>query len=135
MKFPTAAMALIGFSMALGAAPAGAQPGPPPGQPTPNTGQNVVPPPDVIRSGTMRDDPLDGPDYSLRQREDRLAARLAANHAEGSLSPGEYARDKAELADIQTTEDRLRRRNNGELTDSETFRLEGRLKTLAATLH
>ena len=73
-------------------------------------------------------------DYSLKQREDRLAALIDSSLADGSLGKPEHDRAHDSLASIQATEDRLRRRNHGELTDTQTFRLEGQIKTLIASL-
>jgi hypothetical protein len=98
-----------------------------------------LPPPDTNPAGPAASRPapaddLINADYSLKQREDRLAALLASSLADGTLSKPEYARASNELAAINATEDRLRRRNHGELTDTQTFRLEGEIKTLIASL-
>lgn len=73
-------------------------------------------------------------DFSLKQREDRLAALLDRSLADGSLGKAEYSRARGELAAIQAREDGIRQRHHGELTDTTTFRLEGRIKALIASL-
>ena len=125
-------LAACGLAMALGFGMVGvavAQP-------------SQLPPPDTSgaaaagsRSPPTAADDLINADYSLKQREDRLATLLQSSLADGSLGKPEYARASNELAAINATEDRLRRANHGELTDTQTFRLEGRIKTLIASLH
>ena len=101
---------------------------------------SILPPPDASsaapaqRAAPPAADDLINADYSLKQREDRLAALLDSSLADGSLGKPEYARASSELAAINVTEDRLRRGNHGELADTQTFRLEGRIKTLIASL-
>lgn len=103
--------------------------------PAANTGQTVTPPAAPADNTYWSDFQIDHPDWSLKEREDRLADLLSASLASGDIDPAEAGRLQAELADIRASEDRLRRRNNGELTDSETFRLEGRLRGAAASIH
>jgi len=115
-----------GLALALGAAGmAVAQP-------------SSLPPPPIANapaaSGPATADDLIRADYSLKQREDRLAALLDSSLADGSLSKAEHARARGELAAIQAREDAIRRRHHGELTDTTTFRLEGRIKALIASL-
>lgn len=99
-----------------------------------------LPPPPIdntpaAASGPAAADDLIRGDFSLKQREDRLAALLNSSVAVGSLSRAEYSRARGELAAIQAREDGIRRRHRGELTDTTTFRLEGRIKALIASLH
>lgn len=72
--------------------------------------------------------------YTLHQREERLEALLKSSVADGSLGRHEYARAGHALEAIRATEDRVRRAHHGELSDTATFRLEGRLRTLAASI-
>jgi hypothetical protein len=92
------------------------------------------PPPAANRPAPAAADDLVNADYSLKQREDRLTALLDSSLADGSLGKPEYARGRDSLAAILATEDRLRRLNHGELTDTQTYRLESRIKTLVASL-
>jgi hypothetical protein len=129
--------ALLALSFCLcGAVAAFAQPARSPDAPPAVTGQTVGParapaaqtvgPPEFT---------LEQPDWSLKQREDRLVALVDSSLAEGDLDRAEAERVKAELAQIEASEDRARRRHDGELTDSETFRLEGRIHSLAGGIH
>jgi hypothetical protein len=126
----------LALVLALGAAPVGhAQALPAPGGPPPVTGQTVTPPAPRLFPETPRDFSVDHPDLSLKQREDRLDALVNSSLASGALNLAEAERVKATLASIEASEDRLRRRHGGELIDSETFRLEGRIHSLAADIH
>jgi hypothetical protein len=140
MKLPSPALFAgplgLALALALGAAPHGrAQALPPPDSPRPATGQTVTPPAPRILPEAPRDFSVDHPDLSLKQREDRLEALVTSSLASGALNRAEAERVKAALAGIEASEDRLRRRHGGELIDSETFRLEGRIHTLAADIH
>lgn len=99
---------------------------------------SALPPPPIANapaaSGAAAGDDLIRGDFSLKQREDRLAALLESSVADGSLSGAESTRARGELAAIQAREDSIRRRHHGELTDTTTFRLEGRIKALIASL-
>jgi hypothetical protein len=115
-----------GLSLAISGA-ATAQPSalPPPDTNSASpTGQNAPPEADNLING----------DFSLKQREDRLAALLSSSLADGSLSKAEYSRANAELATIRAAENRMRQRNHGELTDTDTFRLEGHIKALIGSI-
>jgi hypothetical protein len=115
---------MLGLTLA-GAAWPQPTPQPPPMSPVPpGSGAEQSPALDLIQG-----------DFTLHRREDRLGAVLDRSVADHALGQAEYGRASRALADIRASEDRLRARHNGELTDSETFRLEGRLKTLAASLH
>ena len=121
-----AAVAVFGISLA-GAARAQVFPLPPP--PSLNPTVPAAPSPETPSVGVI------GSDATLHQREDRLRDRLTRARADGTLEAAEYQRARHELGDIGRTEARLRLRNHGELTDDETFRLEGRLKALAESVH
>lgn len=100
---------------------------------------SVLPPPSAPPAGASRPAPPEADnlirgDFSLKQREDRLAGLLDRSLADGSLGRAEYSRARGELAAIQAREDGIRRRHHGELTDTTTFRLEGRIKALIASL-
>jgi hypothetical protein len=99
---------------------------------------SALPPPPIANapaaSGPAAGDDLIRADFSLKQREDRLAALLESSVADGSLGRAEFTRARGELAAIQAREDGIRRRHHGELTDTTTFRLEGRIKALIASL-
>jgi hypothetical protein len=105
------------------------------GEPPPPTGQTVSPLQTHAPVDLSLTDELDHPDWSLAQREDRASTILANAVAHGSLGHTEYARAHDELVSIQATEDRWRKANHGELTDTQTFRLESRLNSLAASIH
>ena len=126
---------ILAAALAIAGAACAQPPGPPEGQGPPVTGQTVIPPADYVHGDASAVNDLDRPDLSLSQREDRLGAELEKSVADGSLGQHEYARASAALADIRATEDRLRKASHGELTDGETFRLEARIKTLAASIH
>ncbi len=139
MKLPSPAPLAGLFALAASlwaAGGAGAQPARTPDAPPAVTGQTVVPP--SAPTERAEGEPaysLDRPDWSLKQREDRLAELADSSLASGALDPAEAARVKAALAQIEASEDRARRRHDGELTDAETFRLEGRLRALAGDIH
>jgi hypothetical protein len=117
----------VGVILALGiAGVAAAQPSSLPPPPSSNA--------PAAASGPAAADELIRADFSLKQREDRLAALLDSSVADGSLSKAEYSRARGDLAAIQAREDAIRRRHHGELTDTTTFRLEGRIKALIASL-
>lgn len=106
------------------------------GQPTalPLPGSNGDPPAAESPGPASAVDSVIGGDLSLQQREDRLAALLDRSVADGSLGRDEYRHARVALAAIGATENRLRHRNQGELTDTETFRLESRIKALAGSI-
>jgi hypothetical protein len=116
----------VGVMLALGMAGVAS------GQPS------ALPPPPIenpaAASGPAAADELIRADFSLKQREDRLAALLDSSVADGSLSKAEHSRARGELAALRAREDAIRRRHRGELTDTTTFRLEGRIKALIASL-
>jgi hypothetical protein len=124
---------------ALGLAIAGAASGQPDRSPAaagpPATGQTVSPLAPRVHGDEAAVGEVDRPDWSLTQREDRLGSDLDKSVTDGSLGQQEYARAAAALADIRATENRLRGQNHGQLTDTETYRLEGRIRTLAASIH
>jgi hypothetical protein len=124
-----------GLSLAISGAASGQPAGPPEEERPPVTGQTVTPPAAAVHGDESAVGAIDHPDWSLAQREERLGADLDKSIADGSLGHAEYARAHAALVEIRAAEDRLRKRNHGELTDSETFRLEGRIKLLAASIH
>ena len=124
---PLPAVFRVGVMLALGVA--GVVVAQPSALPPPPIG---AAPPAASRPATA--DELIRGDYSLKQREDRLAALLDSSVADGSLSKAEHSRARGELAAIQAREDAIRRRHHGELTDTTTFRLEGRIKALIASL-
>lgn len=103
---------------------------------------SALPPPDTSsasRAGASQNmpaaaDELIRADFSLKQREDRLGALLDSSVADGSLGHREHARASAALDAIRAAENRMRLRNHGELTDADTFRLEGHIKTLIASI-
>lgn len=68
---------------------------------------------------------------TLHEREDRLDALLDDALSHGVLDPVVGANARFELDSIRYTEDRLRRRNNGKLTDADTFALDARLKKVS----
>jgi len=68
---------------------------------------------------------------TLHEREDRLDAFLDAGLHDGSIDQALGASARLELDAIRYTEDRLRRRNNGELTDADAFRLDARLQRVS----
>lgn len=129
MKTSLPFLAVLGVGVALGLATAGGAAAQPSQLPLPDT-SSAAP----AGAAPPAADDLINADYSLKQREDRLAALLSSSRADGTLGKAEYARASGELSAINASEDRLRRRNHGELTDAETFRLEGRIKTLIASL-
>lgn len=98
---------------------------PPTGDMSPATDDSGIPP--AIES-------VVGGDLSLPQREDRLGALLETSVADRTLGQAEYRRASDELAAIKATEDRLHRRNHFQLTDTDTFRLENRIKPLATSI-
>jgi hypothetical protein len=123
--------AACGAGLALGLSLSGVAAAQPSALPPPPTGS--VPPAAIHPAPAAADDLIHG-DFSLKQREDRLAALLNSSVADGSLSRAEYSRARGELAAIQAREDSIRQRHHGELTDTTTFRLEGRIKALIASL-
>jgi hypothetical protein len=91
-----------------------------------------LPPPETVIVSPLGEsqsaaDGLSRADFSLKQREDRLAALLDRSVADGSLGHREHARASAGLAAIRAAENRMRLRKQG--ADADTFRLEGHIKT------
>ena len=68
---------------------------------------------------------------TLHAREDRLDALLDDAISHGAIDPIIGAKARFELDSIRYTEDRMRRRNNGKLTDAEAFALDARLKKVS----
>ena len=132
MKSRLPSLAACGCALALGLTVVGGEAASQPSQLPPPDSSSAAP--GVSRAPPAAVDDLINADYSLKQREDRLAALLDGSLADGSLGKPEYVRAHDELAALQATEDRLRRRNHGELTDTQTFRLEGEIKTLISSL-
>ena len=134
MKQPNAIFAIPGAALLAGLAAWGVVhgqpsslplPPPPPDQPVAPIFAGAPPPtapPPVV---------LPRQDASLHEREDTLDAALDIALRDGTIDKTLGAQARLELDDIRYTEDRLRHRQGGQLTDAETFRLEGRLRALA----
>jgi hypothetical protein len=71
---------------------------------------------------------------TLHEREDGLDALLDAALRDGTIDKTVGARARMELDSIRYTDDRLRIRNNGQLTDAEAYRLDARLRALAVII-
>jgi hypothetical protein len=67
---------------------------------------------------------------TLHEREDGLDALLDAALRDGAIDKAAGARARMELDSIRYADDRLRIRNNGQLTDAEAYRLDTRLRAL-----
>ncbi len=130
-------MACVGVSLAiilLGGTSAGAQPSPPPGQPEPVTGQNVVPTPAVEPIEAPPRDLAHRPDLGLEARETSLKTRLDQAFSQGTLSRAAFDRGKARIAAVEADDVRLRQRHNGRLRRRETSRLGARLDEVSKSL-
>jgi len=68
---------------------------------------------------------------TLHEREDRLDALLDAELHDGSIDPTVGAGARMELDSIRYTEDRLRGRHGGELSDTDAFQLDARLQRVS----
>ena len=133
MHTPNVRSFLPAVALALGvlvAGAAGAQPTRLPLPPPPM----AAPPPRV--QAPSDDAPAVGAtpsaDPTLHERQTRVAALIDQSLADGTITPAEARDARRRLTDIRQTEDRLRRRQQGVISETETFRLEGRLKDLAA---
>ena len=102
-----------------------------------------LPPPDMTAAPPKANQPPSGPatvaespsaDPTLHEREARVGVLIDQAVSDGSISPSQARKARGELTAIKQMEDRLRRRHHGEITETETFRLEGRIKALAATV-
>jgi hypothetical protein len=137
MKKPIWITAIPGAASALGLAVAsGAQGQPTPMPPSPSqtpvaplfrdsSPPPAVPPPDIPPRRAL----------TLHDREDALDAALDAGLHEGTIDKAVGAQARMDLDSLRFTEDQLRHRNHGELTDAETFRLDGRLRDLAGVIN
>ncbi len=80
----------------------------------------------------------DRSDWTLKRREDWLNDRINKAHDEHALADREADRAHHELDRLRDDENRMRGRQDGQLTDNETVELEARLDSLSdriVTLH
>lgn len=73
--------------------------------------------------------------WTLKEREDWLRHKIDASRDNGALDRGEHDRVRHQLDDIHHDEDAMRHKQDGQLTDNQTSRLEARLDEVAARIH
>jgi len=130
MKISTHILAASGAALVLGVAAwsaANGQPSlgpPPPAEPVAPIFAGAPPPtaPPIV---------LPRRPATLHEREDSLDALLDAELHDGTIDQTVGAGARLELDSIRYTEDRLRRRHNGELTDTDAFLLDARLQKVS----
>jgi len=73
--------------------------------------------------------------WTLKEREDWLHSRLDKARDDGSVDHHEYDRVKSDLKRIHETEEAMRDRHDGQLTDNQTTDLEAQLDDVASKIH